>query len=93
MILKEMIFQGHYWMVVLFLGALALIFIGMARIFISMTQGHPVEMDKKRVFREDNSFFRWAIPTLFFILAIGLGVYFPKWLMTFIKVIMKGLGA
>jgi len=93
MILKEMIFQGRYWMVVLFLGALALIFIGMARIFISMTQGHPVEVDKKRIFREDNSFFRWAIPTLFFILAICLGVYFPEWLMTFMEVIMKRLGA
>lgn len=92
MILKEMISQGRYWIAVLFLGALALIFMGMARIFISMTQGHPVEMTEKRIYREDNSFFRWAIPMLFFVLAVSLGVYLPKWLVASVEVIVKGFG-
>ncbi|HPN56861.1 MAG TPA: proton-conducting transporter membrane subunit, partial [Candidatus Omnitrophota bacterium] len=92
MILKEMISQGCYWIGILFLGALALIFMGMARIFISMTQGCPVEMSEKRICHEDNSFFRWFMPMLFFILVIIIGIYFPKWLMTSIEVITKGLG-
>jgi len=92
MLLKEMISQGRYWISILFLGALGLIFKGMARIFISMTQGHPVEMSEERIFLAENSFFRWSVPMLFFILAISLGIYFPKWLMTSIEIITKGLG-
>lgn len=92
MIIKEMISQGHYWIAVLFLGALALIFIGMARIFISMTHGHPVEITEKRICHEGNFSLRWIVPMLFFILAVGLGVYLPKWLVVSVEVIMKGFG-
>jgi len=91
-LLKEMLSQGHYWICVLFLDALGLIFIGMARVFISMTQGRPVEMSEKTICSEGNSLFRWLIPMLFFILAVSLGIYFPKWLTASIEVIAKGLG-
>lgn len=93
MILKEIISQGRYWTGILFLGALALIFMGMARIFISMTLGGPVETSEKRMCPEDNYFFRWSIPTLFFILVIISGILFPTWLSTSIEMITKGLGA
>lgn len=91
MLLKEMIFQGRYWVSILFLSALALIFMGMARIFIFMTQGQPVKMSEKGICYKDNPFFRWAIPMLFFILAVSLGVYFPEWLMISLEAITKGL--
>jgi len=57
-----------------------------------MTQGHSVEMSEKRIFLAENSFFRWSVPMLFFILAISLGIYFPRWLMASIEIITKGLG-
>lgn len=53
-ILKEALMKGHYLITAVFLAALALVFIGMARIFISMTQGVPKEDDSKRDLSGDN---------------------------------------
>lgn len=92
MLLKEMISQESYWISILFLGGLGLIFMGMARIFISMAQGRPVEMGEKTFYREDNYLFRWSIPMLFFILVVSLGIYFPLSLTRSLETISKVLG-
>ncbi len=79
LILKEALFQGRYGVVMVFLTALAVVFIGMARIFISMTQGAPQEHMKPEVQRH-NDILRSLIPAVFFIMVIGIGIYFPDWL-------------
>ncbi|MCG2711570.1 MAG: NADH dehydrogenase FAD-containing subunit [Candidatus Omnitrophica bacterium] len=79
-ILKEALAQGHYWITFIFLAALSVVFIGMARIFISMTQGVSTQQGSKDDSCSGNSFWRIFSPALFFAAAIGLGVYFPAWL-------------
>ncbi|MDP3980188.1 MAG: proton-conducting transporter membrane subunit [Chlamydiota bacterium] len=92
MILKEVLFQGRYWTGVFFLSALALIFIGMTRIFVSMTQGCPIQGNARKGFGEKISFLRHIIPMIFFIFVIGIGFYFPECLTRAIEEIAKALG-
>jgi hydrogenase-4 component F len=74
-ILKEALTQGHYITTALFLLSLGLIFIGMARIFMSMFQGNPtqsfepVEMEKRR------SLLFLLSPTLLLAIVFLLGIY------------------
>lgn len=91
-ILKEALFQGRYWVVFVFLITLAIVFIGMARIFISMTQEMPFEEKTKRDTYDGNSFLRLCVPALFFIVVIGIGLYFPAWLTRVLKEAAKSLG-
>ena len=90
-ILKETLLQGHYWVTFIFLAALAIVFIGMARIFISMTQG-KTEEDKSRDLEYRHSCVRIFIPGLFFVFVIGIGVYFPVWFSEALNAAVKGLG-
>jgi len=91
-ILKQALFGRHYRVALIFLSALAVIFIGMARIFISMTQGNALldvytelEPHKKRYI------LRNIIPGIFFITAISIGLYFPDWLKNSIDLAVKAL--
>ena len=92
-ILKEALSKGDYLISFIFLSALAIVFIGMAQIFISMTQGESqfgvksIRGEKKTKF-----FLRTLMPGLFFILAIGVGLYFPDWLSRALELAAKGLG-
>ncbi|MBU1863171.1 MAG: NADH dehydrogenase FAD-containing subunit [Candidatus Omnitrophica bacterium] len=91
-ILKEALAQGHYWVTVILLSALAVVFIGMARIFISMTQGVSTEEGRMGDVGNGNSFWRTFAPASFFCVAIGIGVYFPDWLTRAVEVAAKALG-
>lgn len=75
-ILKECIFQKNYWATFIFLMALAVIFIGMARIFISMTQGTMAEKIESESRRFD-SFWEIVPSAVFFVLVAAMGVYLP----------------
>lgn len=72
-ILKAAFDQKHYAMAAVFLFALAVIFIGAARIFIPMAQGACPEDLKGVTFRERRS--RVIPATIFFIAVFILGVY------------------
>ncbi len=92
-ILKEALFQGHYWITFIFLIALAIVFIGMARIFVSMTQGSvSTEEGSNCDLYKGNYFWRTFAPGLFFVLAVSIGVYFPVWLSSALDSAAKGLG-
>ncbi|MFA5260895.1 MAG: proton-conducting transporter membrane subunit [Candidatus Omnitrophota bacterium] len=80
-ILTEALFQARYGVAVIFLVSLAIIFIGMARIFISMTSGIPTKKGSQNDLRHINIFWRLCVPAIFFVFVIGLGAYFPSWLM------------
>ncbi len=78
-ILKEALGQGHYWITLVFLSALAVVFIGMAKIFISMTQGVPEKKVDEEP-RAQNIFMENAPSAILFILVVVIGIYFPGWL-------------
>lgn len=78
MILKELIYTGKYLMVFLFLFPLVVIFIGMAKIFLSMSYG---EIDSTNLIKINRlGFFRLIVPFIFFCLVIIMGLFFPDWL-------------
>jgi len=91
-ILKECIFQRRYGITFAFLITLAIVFIGMARIFISMTQGAPVEKDNNNNSCNVDDFWRIFVPGLFFVLIISIGIYFPAWLARALESAALGLG-
>lgn len=92
-ILKETLLQGHYWVTFIFLAALAIVFIGMARIFISMAYGKvTIEEGIQDDSCNGNSIWRTIVPGVFFALAIYVGVYVPVWLSSALAVAAKGLG-
>ncbi|MFH1309730.1 MAG: proton-conducting transporter membrane subunit [Candidatus Omnitrophota bacterium] len=92
MILKESLFQGQYGISATFLITLAVVFIGMARIFISMTRGISAENGSKDNLLDANDFWRIFIPALFFIAIIAIGIYFPAWLARALEKAAEGLG-
>ncbi|MFH1063396.1 MAG: proton-conducting transporter membrane subunit [Candidatus Omnitrophota bacterium] len=94
-ILKQALLEKHYVMSFIFLGALAIVFIGMARIFISMTQGPAIKTAGQgdlNKHNRGNAFLRLVPSALFFGLAISLGVYFPAWLSRALAIAAKELG-
>jgi hydrogenase-4 component F len=91
LILKEALFAGRYGISCIFLVIFAIIFIGMARIFISMTQGEP-DGEKKGPASEGSSVYRIGVPAVFFFLVIALGLYVPGWLMRTLETTAKSLG-
>ncbi len=92
MILKEALGQGHYWITFIFLAALAVIFIGMARIFISMTYGRvSIEENIPQGSRQGKFFWRTLVPGVFFVLAVWMGMYFPSWFSSALEAAAKGL--
>lgn len=79
MILKEALLQRHYWVTFIFLFALGVVFIGMAQIFVSMTQGAQCG-NKNDNPVDPGGFLKTAPSVLFFILAVFIGLYVPAWL-------------
>ena len=92
LILKESLGQGHYGVTAVFLSALIVIFIGMARIFISMAQGTAGGEKDKRSLSPWDAFARLGPSALFFVLAAGLGVYIPGWLVRVLQGAARQLG-
>ncbi|HQO58985.1 MAG TPA: proton-conducting transporter membrane subunit [Candidatus Omnitrophota bacterium] len=91
-ILKEILSQGRYGAASIFLAMLAIIFIGMARIFMMMTLG----VSGQKGSRDDDGHRalggRTGVPALFFILVMVLGVYFPSWLRLVLEGVARELG-
>lgn len=90
-ILKEALFKTNYWVTFIFLAALAVVFIGMSRIFISMTQGSQIKNDGSPL-SSQNIFFNILPPAVFFVLVIILGLYLPGWLALNLQNAAKSLG-
>ncbi|MDX9703574.1 MAG: proton-conducting transporter membrane subunit [Candidatus Auribacterota bacterium] len=90
-ILKEALLHGNYIAVLIFLAALSLVFIGMSRIVISMTQGVP-NKNTDPATDWQNAFFRLCPSAIFFILVIVMGIYLPNWLTQIIETTAKKLG-
>lgn len=92
-ILKEALLSGHYWTAFIFLFALAVVFIGMARIFIMMVQGNIViRSNVNNNAKMYGSFVRTFVPCIFFILAIAVGFYLPVSLSKVMGAAVKELG-
>ncbi|MFH1246007.1 MAG: proton-conducting transporter membrane subunit [Candidatus Omnitrophota bacterium] len=90
-ILKSAVEQGHYWISFLFIMALAVIFIGMARIFIPMAYGTAEERVPGQKQRKDTAL--TIVPSLtFFALVIILGLYLPKGLTRILNDAVKMFG-
>jgi len=90
-ILKQALLEGHYWMTFIFLSALAVIFIGMARAFISMTQGVGSETSEQNASAQNTFGSLWP-SAVFFILVVVLGVYLPDWLTHALEGAAKEIG-
>lgn len=91
LILKEALLHERYWITFIFLAALAIVFIGMARIFISMTQGKDTKIDGD-VSASQNIICRLVPSALLFIMVILIGLYFPGWLSHALEGAAKQLG-
>jgi len=92
LVLKEALSGGHYWVAFVFLAALALVFIGMARIFVAMTQGVAAQEEKRNNSRGAHAFWRLCVPAIFFIFVVCVGVYVPGWLASALGQAAKQLG-
>jgi len=90
MILKGAFAQGHPWVGVAFLGLLAVIFVGMATIFLSMTHG-PADGGREPA-RGRIAWRMLAAPVLLGVSVLVLGVYLPPGLQRLLAAIAGGLG-
>jgi hydrogenase-4 component F len=85
-ILKAALWQGHYAVATVFLVVLAVIFIGMVRIFVPMAQGEflaqsPAQLPAQMTAQGKKESFFAVFPTMvFFVLVLILGVYVPPFL-------------
>jgi len=83
LILKEAIAQKHYWLAGAYLFFLAMIFTGMAKVFISMTFGEREPKPGEKPFEEPAGM---LLPAAFFFLCVVfIGLYLPAWLSGLIK--------
>jgi len=78
LILREAVTGGHYWLAAGFLFFLAVLFTGMARVFITMTFGDRGQKEGEKPYAEPTGMLLPA--ALFFALVLGLGLYVPAWL-------------
>jgi len=78
LILREAVAGGHYWLAAGFLFFLAVLFTGMARVFIAMTFGDREQKEGEKPYAEPAGMLLPA--ALFFALVLGLGLYVPAWL-------------
>lgn len=77
-ILREALAGGHYWLAGTFLFFLAILFAGMARVFISMTFGDREAKPGERPFEEQAGL---VVPAAaFFACVILAGLFLPGWL-------------
>jgi hydrogenase-4 component F len=79
MILKIAVSNGHYWASAAYLFFLAVVFFGMARIFLGMTLGEvPALKETERPFKAS---WQMLLPAAcFFVCVIILGLHIPVWL-------------
>ena len=77
-ILREALARGHYWLAGTFLVFLAILFAGMARVFISMTFGEREARPGEKPFEERAGLLGPA--ALFFACVILAGLFLPGWL-------------
>ena len=78
LILKEAMAQKHYWLAGVFLFFLAMLFAGMAKVFISMTFGEREAKPGEKPFAEPAGM---LVPAaIFFACVIFLGLFMPAWL-------------
>jgi len=77
-ILREALAGGHYWLAGTFLFFLAVLFAGMARVFIAMTFGDREAKPGERPFEEQAGL---VVPAAaFFACVILAGLFLPGWL-------------
>lgn len=91
LIVKEALFKEHYWVTLIFLFTLSIVFIGMAKIFIMMTQGVS-EQKSNHSIQSQNSFLKIFPSAAFFTLVVLLGTYLPHWLSKIISQAARALG-
>ncbi|MDD5505110.1 MAG: proton-conducting transporter membrane subunit [Candidatus Omnitrophica bacterium] len=91
-ILRQAFLSGHYLISIVFLTALAIIFAGMARIVISMTQGEDDCRPRENNSYNATGFTRTCLPAAFFVTALALGLYFPGWLTDILRAASRSLG-
>jgi hydrogenase-4 component F len=89
-ILKAALDQGHGILGVLFLSFLALIFIGMSRIFLPMAQGQP--QPPPRPTGQGVTLWHLAPPVVLCVLALVLGVYIPPGIRDMLHQVARALG-
>lgn len=78
LVLREAMAAGHYWLAAAFLFFLALLFTGMARVFIGMTFGEREPREGEKPYSCPRAMLLPA--AAFFALAVALGLYLPYWL-------------
>ena len=90
LILKEAVYGRHYWLAGPFLFFLAVLFAGMAKVFIAMTFGEREAKAAEKPFTEPRGM---LVPACaFFMLVIGLGLYLPGWLRALIAASVSNAG-
>lgn len=75
-ILKGVVAQGHIAVAVTYVALLAVIFIGMAGVVLSMAQGEPLEHEASAPRRE--RFLSVLSPVVLFLVVLTLGLYIPR---------------
>jgi len=91
-ILRQALSAGFYAVSIIFLAALVIIFIGMARIVIFMTQGENTCQARGDDSYNVKGLTRLCVPAVFFAIAIILGLYFPDWLTGILESASRSLG-
>lgn len=81
MILYSAVASKHYWLVVVFVVSLSLIFIGLARIVLSMVYGTPTEP----VLRKKENFLMNSAVAIAVLLLIGIGLWMPSLLQNVLR--------
>jgi hydrogenase-4 component F len=77
LILREALARGHYWLAAAYLFFLALLFAGMAKVFIAMTFGECAEKPGDRPFAEPRGMLLPA--AVLFAVVLLAGLYLPGW--------------
>jgi hydrogenase-4 component F len=83
LILKEALGLKHYWLAGAYLFFLAILFAGMANVFISMTFGERAEKPGEKPFVEPAGML--APAAFFFVCVMLAGLYMPGWLNELIR--------
>ena len=78
MILRQAVLAGRWWTAALFLVFLAVVFAGLARIFMDMIYGGKTPPQEEKPFREPRAML-WPAG-IFFLLVLMLGLHVPAWL-------------
>ncbi|OGR44645.1 MAG: hypothetical protein A2X35_04885 [Elusimicrobia bacterium GWA2_61_42] len=90
LVLKEAIRLGHYWLAGGYLFFLAVLFAGMAKVFIAMTFGEREAKAGEKPFEEPRGM---LVPAaVFFVIVVSLGLYLPGWLNMLLESAAAGLG-